>query len=382
MRRLVFASAAVLGAVLFAACGSSHPASLGDDVIDTRSRDASGFNLDTGRAPTCAYGPSEGVCSCTEVPILGDPPNVYFVLDRSGSMNDNNKWTTIRVTVANIISKLGARISVGATVFPLNGKDCSAGNEILSVRRGDNPSAPGQLSGVANSLLALTSGPAAGGTPTAATLSALEPKLKGLPGKTFIILATDGGPNCNGAAACGSASCIPNIESAALGCIPNGVNCCTVNKYGPENCLDSAPTIAATAALAQAGIPVYVIGVPGSAPYATLLDDLATAGGTARAAAPKYFRVDTNDTTAFTTVLAQVAAKITATCTFPLKSTPQDPSLVNVYADGNILPKDPANGWTLDGSTVSLVGAACAKVLSGEVLEVRVIEGCPTVLPN
>jgi hypothetical protein len=92
--------------------------------------------------------------------------------------------------------------------------------------------------------------------------------------------------------------------------------------------------------------------------------------------------VDTSDTSAFTTALAQVAAKITATCTFPLRSTPQDPSLVNVYADGNILPKDPANGWTISGSTVTLVGATCAKVSSGEVLEVRVIEGCPTVLPN
>jgi len=382
VNRWVKASVSALGVAMFGACGDNKPPLLDDTIINTHNGDAGDFNLDSGKAPTCAYGPNQGVCSCTEVPLLGDPPNVYFVLDRSGSMNDNNKWTTIRVTVANIISKLGARIAVGATLFPTDGSSCSAGNEVLSVRRGDNPSSPGVQSETAKTLLTLTSTPASGGTPTASTLSALLPRLKALPGKTFVILATDGGPNCNAAAACTSANCIPNIESATPACMPNGTNCCTVNELGPENCLDAQPTIDATTALAQAGIPVYVIGVPGSGPYGTLLDALAQSGGTARSGSPKYFRVDTTDTTAFTTALAQVAAKITATCTFPLKSAPQDPSLVNVYTDGTILPKDPTNGWTIDGSTVTLVGAACDKVLSGEVLEVRVIEGCPTVLPN
>lgn len=231
-------------------------------------------------------------------------------------------------------------------------------------------------------LLSATSAPAAGGTPTAATLLALRPVLAKLPGKTFVILATDGGPNCNAAAMCDTANCIPNIESVSAACKPNGVNCCTQNQYGPQNCLDGPPTVTAVAGLAQAGIPVYVIGVPGSGPYAGLLDELATSGGTARPTSPKYYRVDGTDPNAFTTALAQVAAKITATCTLPLQSAPQDPSLVNVYADGAVVPRDPVDGWTLDNATVSLVGAACARVLAGEVLEVRVVEGCPTVTPK
>jgi hypothetical protein len=37
------------------------------------------------------------------------------------------------------------------------------------------------------------------------------------------------------------------------------------------------------------------------------------------------------------------------------------------------------DGWTLDGATVTLLGASCQQVLSGAVLDVRVVAGCPTV---
>ena len=153
-------------------------------------------------------------------------------------------------------------------------------------------------------------------------------------------------------------------------------------KAGNEGCLDAADTVAAVTAIAKLGIPVYVIGVPGSGPYGALLDELATAGGTARQGTPLYYRVDKTDTAAFTATISKVAAQITATCTFPLTNGPADPGLVNVYLDGVVLPQDPVDGWTISGATVTLVGAACQQVLSGTVLSVRVIEGCPTVIPN
>jgi hypothetical protein len=135
-------------------------------------------------------------------------------------------------------------------------------------------------------------------------------------------------------------------------------------------------------ALATAGFPVYVIGIPGSGPYASLLDDLATAGGTALPASPKYYRADTAAQAELLATIRKVAAKIVATCAFKLTGPPEQPDNVNVYLDEKILPKDPVNGWTLDGDTVTLIGAACDKVKNGDVLDVRVIVGCPTVQPH
>jgi hypothetical protein len=107
---------------------------------------------------------------------------------------------------------------------------------------------------------------------------------------------------------------------------------------------------------------------------------MALAGTTARATTPYYYAVDTADEAAFTSALTQVAAQVTATCSFPLSAPPPDPSKVNVYLDGTVVPADPVNGWTLQGATVTLVGAACQDVLAGNVLSVRIVAGCPTVV--
>ncbi len=97
---------------------------------------------------------------------------------------------------------------------------------------------------------------------------------------------------------------------------------------------------------------------------------------------PKYYRVDSTDSSAFQTALGQVAAKIAATCTFPLAKAPDDPTRVNVFIDDVPVPNDPVDGWTLFGDTVLLMGSTCDRVLSGQALEVRVVEGCPTITPN
>jgi hypothetical protein len=333
-------------------------------------------------APTklsCNLGPDGGVCACADQPLVGDPPNIYFVLDRSASMQDDNKWQTIVNVIGSLVVQLGPRANVGAAVFPdphYNG--CSPGIQVVPLRRGDAPA--GTRGPTSSDLLAELGGLTAnGGTPTAATFQALAPMLASLPGKTYVILATDGGPNCNAMADCGVDECQLNIENVSP-CVAGGsLNCCADPYYGdPRSCLDADPTIASVTAIAASGISVYVVGVPGSAPYAALLDQLAFAGGTPRATAPNYYAVDTTDQAALTTAIFGIAAGITGTCTLTLDDTPPDPTLVNVFLGEQVLPQAGPDGWTLDGNTVTILGQSCHEIRTGAILDVRVVAGCPT----
>jgi hypothetical protein len=334
----------------------------------------------TPQEQSCDLGPDRGVCACLDMPLLTDIPNIYFVLDRSGSMAESDKWFVVRSVIGQTVKALGPRINVGVALFPdVTQANCVPGDEVMAVRRGDSPAGS-----IGPTLLLLSQAidgvVPQGGTPTAATLARILPRVQKLSGRTYVVLATDGGPNCNPQANCTVDQCIVNIEGSDPSCKPNvAPNCCTPEFYGAQQCLDGAPTIAAVGALKQAGIPTYVVGVHGSGPYAALLDQLATAGGTALATEPLYYAVDSTDASAFSAAISQIAAKITATCTLPVSGT-VDPDHVNVFLDGAVVPKDPTDGWTLDGNTVTLVGATCSKVMTGQVLDVRVVSGCPTVI--
>jgi hypothetical protein len=129
---------------------------------------------------------------------------------------------------------------------------------------------------------------------------------------------------------------------------------------------------------------VYVVGLPGTSTpaYATLLDELAVAGGTALQSSPKYYKVGSANDTALLVALKKIAAQIVATCEFKLNETPAQANQVNVYLDELVVPKDPVNGWKIEGATVTLLGDSCTKVLAGDILDVRIITGCPTVEPR
>ncbi len=293
VRRRKHAGGAAVGCAVALAvsqgCGTAdRPSAFGSSIAArAEAGPAQTIDIDASSTyePMCNLGPEGGVCACVDEPLAGDVPNLYFVLDRSGSMAEMGKWSNVQIALDQLVVALGPRANIGAAVFPdpSNGA-CSTGVEVMPTRRGD---APAGKRGTTDAILVTTLSriPAAGGTPTAATLASLVPKLAALPGQTYVVLATDGGPNCNAFAACDATTCTYNIDDVT-DCPPGGPpNCCTDPGTGPEACLDSEPTIQAVAELAAAGIPVYVIGVPGSAPYADLLDALAVTGER-RAAAP------------------------------------------------------------------------------------------------
>lgn len=369
---------------LSAGCGPERPPVSDGAGPGSRAGGGPQFNTDAGstKPPGCGQGPDGSVCDCIDVPLFLDPPTIYFVLDRSGSMANPDKWSQVRITVGKIMRGLGPRASFGAAMFPASGgADCGPGEEIMSVRPGDAPSS-GVDGPTTTALLAATRVVPGGGTPTGPTLELVKNNLDKLPGKVFVILATDGAPNCNPDAACGFDRCQVNIEDVP-GCPKEGpVNCCEPPQGYRENCTDASATLAAISALETSGIPVYIIGLPGAAPYAALLDQMATLGGTARPFTPKYFAVDAASETVILAALKQIAAQIAGTCTFNLEETPANAALVNVYMDDEVLPFEPANGWTISGKTVTLVGSACERVKNGDVLSVRIIAGCPRIEPK
>jgi hypothetical protein len=321
-------------------------------------------------------------CDCVDVPLVAEPPNIYFVLDRSGSMSHQNKWKSAQNAVGQLTTGLGSRASFGVTLFPGGTQDCGPGVEVFATRLGDPPATVSTTENgpTTTALLAAIDVMPQGGTPTSATLQYALGRLKTLKGRSVVVLVTDGAPNCNDAATCTVDLCSDNI-AGIMGCPRGGPPNCCLPPNG-TNCIDGAASAKAAADLAAAGFPTYVIGLATSDQESTVLDELAVAGGTAGPDSPKYFLANDLTQQGLLATLRKVAGKIAGACVQKLKAAPADPNLVNVYLDEVVLPQDPVNGWKIEGDTVMLLGTSCTQVESGDVLDIRLITGCPTVKPR
>jgi hypothetical protein len=323
-----------------------------------------------------------GLCGNQLHSIITDAPNLYFVIDASGSMSapapgGGSRYSAVRSAAVNLVRTLGPRINAGAAVFPYKATDlepCRTGKQVFPVTPGDVHTGSDGPTTIA--FQQSLKGPPFGGTPTAATLEALHSTLGALPGTSIVLLATDGGPNCNEAASCSAGECIANIEMLE-GCDPNA-NCCDPKgPAGPAMCIDRQASIDAIAALKAAGIKVYVIGIPGSEAYASVLDAMAIAGGTAQFGSSKYFSV--TDLADLGDVLGGIAS-VVLSCDFAIADPPPEPDLTNVYLDSEILPQGGANGWVWaeDGTIIRLLGKTCEALKLGQVKAVQIVSGCPT----
>jgi len=382
MRRARFlvvgAALGLLAAGAVSACSDeeSHP-------LPSTANDGIGGNfLDAGTDDGPPSPDASGFCGNQIHQAIANAPNIYFVLDASGSMAEKDGGSTrfakVRTAVVGVLRSLGPLINVGLALFPHDAsaeEPCHSGEQVLSVKPGDAKT--GEDGPTTNSFLSATSIDPLGGTPIASTLGLLAPTLTLLNGKTIVVLATDGGPNCNLGAACGISECMANIEGL---CAPD-INCCDVDApYGPQSCLDRGPTLDAVGSLADLGIDVYVIGIPGSETYESMLSQMAIVGGAATNTPPFYYRVD--DLSTLGQVLGDIAA-VVVSCEFDLSDPPDEPGFTNVYLDGELLPFDPDDGWDWKtDSVVELRGDACARLKKGEVAQVQIVSGCPTETPK
>jgi hypothetical protein len=341
-----------------------------------------------------------GFCGEEFLREVNNAPTLYFVVDRSGSMSEEipgsilSKYQAARSTLADVLKSLGHRLRYGAAVFPPwnTTTGCEPGEEIFETRLGDPPSfaVANELGPELRALLdRLGAAAPEGGTPTAPTLRELTPMLRALGGDTSVVLMTDGAPNCNAELACSAAECSLNIEGVAVGgrSCSGTVNCCDSDQVGEgaeAYCVDSDASEAALEELASDGIRTFVVGMPGAEAYADVLDRLAVAGGTARNVAEgdaRYY--DVRDEAELDEAIREIGTGIAIRCEIELEEPPAEPALVNVYFDGELVPRDAENGWDWgreDYTRIEVLGEACERLGSGEVLEARAVFGCETVL--
>jgi len=382
MRRARFlvvgAALGLIGGSAVSACSDEESRDLPRIVDDG----IGGSFLDAGTDDGPPSPDAAGFCGNQIHQAVANAPNIYFVLDASGSMADldggSTRFAKVRTAVVGVLRSLGPLINVGLALFPREAsadEPCRSGEQVLSVQPGDPKT--GEDGPTTTSFLSATSIDPIGGTPTAATLGLLAPTLTMLNGKTIVVLATDGGPNCNANTTCGISECMANIEGAC----PPDINCCDPDEpYGPQSCLDRGATLDAVGALADLGIDVYVIGIPGSETYESMLSQMAIVGSVATTTPPFYYRVD--DLSTLGQVLGDIAG-VVVSCEFDLSDPPDEPGFTNVYLDGELLPFDPADGWDWQtDSVVELHGDACARLKKGEVAQVQIVSGCPTETPK
>ena len=113
---------------------------------------------------------------------------------------------------------------------------------------------------------------------------------------------------------------------------------------------------------------------------------MALVSGAPQIAPPFYYKVE--DYSSLAGTLGSIAA-LEVSCKFDLDKPPPDPNLVNVYLDDEVIPRDSGDGWVwgpVDSSghqhALELRGEACKRLKSGEVEQVQIAVGCPTVAAN
>lgn len=336
-----------------------------------------------------------GECGGTRVEAKLAPVNLLLVVDKSGSMTDQpqgfslDKWSAMKEALGAAVSSAPESVRFGLLAYPdARGTtiplDC-AGDLCCAVPEdGDAVRvavAPRNAEPIGAALEQISPG---GGTPTAAALArALDYFTLGegqnLEGDRYVLLATDGGPNCNSGLSCDASACTPNLDGAAQ-C--SGVNCC---EGAGEFCLDDEAVVAAIEALRSAGIFTFVVGIPGTENYTASLDAFARAGGVPRTGAEHdYFAVSAaSGVSGLTGVLKSITTELLRSCEIALTEAPEQPSLVNVAIDCQVLPKEGESGWEYDDAdaptTLTIHGPACDDIKTYGARRVDVVYGCTTI---
>jgi hypothetical protein len=352
--------------------------------------------------PECGELSGLGKCGGTHLEAEFRTVNMLLVIDKSGSMDDQpqgfdqKKWPAMKSAVATALGKVEAQMNFGLILYPYSesqpipldlcediGNCCALSTVGAGVVVGVQP---GRVS-VDQINAALTQTGPGGGTPTAAALgAALEYFTNGegsqLAGDNYVLLATDGGPNCNDQLLCTEDRCTTNLDGQC-----SAGNCCA-DPEGHMRCLDDDSVTTQLQALRDAGISTFVVGIPGTEVYSDYLDGFAVTGGVpATSGDHDYYAVSANaGVEGLTSVFESITTQLLRSCEIALPESPPKLDLVNVAIDCTVLPgnDDPdQSGWSFDQmqdpTSVIVHGPLCDAIQQNGAERVDVVFGCPTV---
>jgi hypothetical protein len=310
-------------------------------------------------------------CGQNSVSVMPLPPDILIVQDRSLSMTDNSndqacdggtiqgngncgatsKWSQVTTALNQAVSQTQSKVNWGLIWLGDEATTCGAATTPVV------PITPGTSYPLIQAAINSVQFTGMPGTPTAAVMNNAVTYMNSLtdPNPKYLLLATDGEPNC----------------------APGSVNVGGSDAVGAENAVSAAMT---------AGYPTFVVGIATTSDPAatTALNTMAVNGGEAQTgAATSYYAV--TDTADLISVLGKIIGK-TVSCTIPLTGVSGTLDKVAVSAkdaNGNTIEimQDATNGWSYTDATktaIILNGDACNNLMSVTYTDFQFLYTCAT----
>lgn len=357
-----------------------------------------------------------------EIVALNLKPHVMLLVDKSGSMDQPvdpsrcsgepgsatcpSRWSDLQAAMQRFLTGSSTGfLKLGLTAYPrpdeapagapFSEGQCSASKSVLIPVPGADVESEDALRTHAGSvwdrlnLIKMENSDPVnkteGGTPTALSLRFLRQGVAELQGtdkrQKFVILLTDGLPNCNPE----HAPFDPEKPEQCV-CSNPAPGACTTPGNERLLCYDPEGSVAEINALRQAGVTTIVVGFGADTAGAvggSMLQDMGRAGGfvrtcevdadcgsgqtcSAKVCDKAFFQ--TGNEAELSEALAKIARDIQVTdpCKVTLATQPSDPRLLSVRLNRERLPDtDPATGkvnWVYVAPAVELQNDACARV--------------------
>lgn len=300
-------------------------------------------------------------CGSTTSKLEKQPADLLLVLDRSTSMTQAMDSTSnCAADATNCAQRMATMKASLKAVLEASPDEVHWGLKLFSTPtntttpRGGTTSSCNVSAGVEVAIAQdtsdsiqteITQAGTASSTPTRQAVDAAVAYLKTLDdgNPKYILLATDGEPNCNASG-------------------------------GGTGTSDLAGAVTAVEAAVAAGYKVFVIGV---GPETANLTSLAQAGGT-----DHFYSATTPDDLA--NALASIVGTVAPGCSYQIGQTPPaNPNAIGVYLDKSLIPHNANDGWSYDSAnaTILINGSYCDDLKSGKKTQVDIFLPCAPDVP-